>query len=89
MPAFGDEKVRDLTPALVRTWWAGLGKTTPTRSAHSYQLLKTIMNTAVEDKLIAENPCQVKGAGKPPKRRDIELLTLPELTAVTAAMPGQ
>lgn len=87
LPAFGDETVRDITPALVRTWWAGLGKATPTRSAHAYQLLKTILNTAVADHLIAENPCQVAGAGKPPKRREVELLTPAELVDVTAKMP--
>lgn len=89
LPAFGGEAVRDVTPALVRTWWAGLGRATPTRSAHAYQLLKTIFNTAVGDKLVPENPCQVAGAGKPPKRREVELLTPTELVDVTAKMPEQ
>ncbi|MEY1676473.1 tyrosine-type recombinase/integrase [Gordonia sp. ABKF26] len=87
LPVLGDERLSDITPALIRTWWAGLGKETPTRSAHAYQLTKTIFATAAGDKLVSENPCQIKNAGKPPKRRDIELLTLPELRTVTAAMP--
>lgn len=86
LPAFGDEVLRDITPALVRTWWAGLGRDTPTRSAHAYQLLKTIFNTAAGDKMIVENPCQIKGAGKPPKRREVELLTPAELVTVTEAV---
>lgn len=88
LPPLGTELLVDITTAIVRTWWAGLGKdNTPTRSAHAYQLLKTVMGTAVEDKLILENPCQIKNAGRPPKPRDIELLTLPELATVTAFMP--
>lgn len=83
LPVLGDEVLVDVTPALVRTWWAGLGKATPTRSAHSYQLLKTILNTAVGDKLLTENPCQIKSAGKPPKGREIDLLTIDELSRVT------
>ena len=88
LPILGPELLADVTPALVRTWWAGLDKDkTPTRSAQSYTVLKIIMNTAVADKLIKENPCQIKSAGKPPKRREVELLTLAELDTVTARMP--
>lgn len=87
LPVLGDELLSDITPALVRTWWAGLGKDTPTRSAHAYQLLRTILNTATADRLIAENPAQIKNAGRPPKRRDLELLTLTELQTVTNKMP--
>lgn len=87
LPMLGDELLSDITPALVRTWWAALGKDTPTRSAHAYQLLRTVLNTAVADGLVTENPAQIKNAGRPPKRRDLELLTLPELQTVTNAMP--
>lgn len=87
LPVLGDERLSDITPALIRTWWAGLGKATPTRAAHAYQLTKTVFATAVADKLVSENPCQIKNAGRTPKRRDLELLTLPELQTVTDKMP--
>jgi integrase len=32
--------------------------------AKAYRLLRAILNTAVRDKQIRENPCQIKGAGK-------------------------
>ncbi|MFZ2509778.1 MAG: site-specific integrase [Gordonia sp. (in: high G+C Gram-positive bacteria)] len=87
LPVLGDEYLSDLTPALIRTWWAGLGPKTPTRSAHAYQLLRTILNTAADDDLIDENPCKIKGAGQTPKRRQLDILTPAELDAVTAKMP--
>lgn len=87
LPVLGDEHLTDLTPALIRTWWAGLGTVTPTRSAHAYQVLRTILNTAVDDHLITENPAKIKGAGQAPKRRHHEILSPDELVTVYNAMP--
>jgi integrase len=85
LPALGDEILRTVTPAMVRAWWIGLGKETPTRNTHAYQLLKAIFNTAREDKLITENPCQIKM--RPPKPRDVKPLTPAELVKVAEKMP--
>jgi integrase len=79
--------LRAISPATVRAWWVGLGKKTPTSSTHAYQLLRAIFNTAREDKLITENPCQIKTAGKPPKPRDVQPLTPAELVKVAEAAP--
>jgi integrase len=41
-------------------------------AAKSYRLLRTILNTAVEDELIVRNPCTLKGAGTEHSReRDV------------------
>lgn len=85
--ALGDERVTAITPATVRTWWVGMGKATPTRNRHAYQLLKAIFNTARGDGLISENPCQITSAGKAPKPRDVEALTPAELVTVAGAVP--
>lgn len=90
LPDLGDQMMRAVTPADVRAWWVALGaeKKTPTRNAHAYQLLKTIFNTAVrEDKVITENPCQIKSAAKPPKARDVQALTVAELEKVAEKVP--
>ncbi|SRR5689334_165033 len=87
LPELGDEILRAVTPAKVRAWWVGLGKDTPTSNTHSYQLLKAIYNTAVEDKAATENPCQIKSAGKPPKPRDVKPLTPAELVKVAEKVP--
>ncbi|RPA12632.1 site-specific integrase [Gordonia sp. OPL2] len=89
LPILGDERLRDVTPALVRTWWAGLGKDTPTANSHAYRLLKTIFTTAVADKLVDENPVRVEGAGKLSQRRDLEVLSVDDLAAVVADMPDE
>jgi integrase len=87
LPGLGDQMLRAVTPAQVRAWWAGLGKATQTSNSQAYQLLKTIYNTALEDRLVNENPCQIKSAGKPPKARDVEPLTPAELVTVSESLP--
>lgn len=87
LPILGDEYLTALTPALIRTWFAGLGAKTPTRTAHAYQVLRSILNTAVDDGLIGENPCKIKSAGRPPKRRKLDILSAAELESTAAKMP--
>jgi integrase len=89
-PAFGTTPVPALTPAEVRTWHAALGKRTgPTARAHAYALLRTVMNTAVADDLIAANPCRVRGAGQSKRVKKIVPATLAELATLTKAMPAK
>ncbi|MGC4933855.1 site-specific integrase [Gordonia sp. DT30] len=88
LPHLGDEVLADITPAVIRTWWAALGTdNTPTSSAQAYALARTIFGTAVTDGLITANPCQIRGAGRSPRRRDLELLTVAELDRVAAMLP--
>src|SRR5207245_6048242 len=64
--ALGHHTLGTLTPATVRRWHAdlvrasGSGSLTP---AKCYRLLRTILNTALADGLIARNPCAIVGAG--------------------------
>lgn len=88
LPTLGDQVLKAITPAIVRAWWIGLGRDTPTRNTHAYQLLKAIFNTAVDDKAAPENPCQIKTAGKPPRARDVKPLTPAELATVAESVPG-
>ncbi|MCC2592467.1 site-specific integrase [Tessaracoccus sp. OS52] len=50
-------------------------------------MLRTILGNAVEDELIATNPCQIRGAGKAKRVRRIEPATLDELRVVVAGVP--
>lgn len=67
-PTFGSTEIRHISPEAVRHWFAHLdnGKTkpTPTQNAHAYALLKAILATAVDEDIIAANPCRVRGAGQ-------------------------
>ncbi len=64
LPTFGKLALSDITEARVRQWRsarlaAGIGAPTV---AKSYRLLRAILNTAVDDRLIRRNPCRIKGA---------------------------
>ena len=84
-PTLGDMMVVEMTPAVVRRWWAGLDKQYATACRHAYSLLRSIMNTAVEDKLLSETPCRIEM--KAPHERDVEALTPAELDVVAAEVP--
>jgi Phage integrase, N-terminal SAM-like domain len=70
VPTFGQMNVGDIRQEDVRTWCAGQLRTGPQQErpfgpvtvAKAYRLLRGILNTAVRDKRIRENPCQIKGA---------------------------
>lgn len=65
-PTLGALAVNEIKDAQVRRWRkklvdAEVGEAT---IARAYQLLKSIMNTAIEDELIRRNPCRIKGGAQ-------------------------
>jgi integrase len=65
LPALGDLELGDITPSTVRAWRAELlraGRPGAPTTAKSYRLLHAIFATAVEDGVVARNPCVLKGA---------------------------
>ena len=88
LPGLGQLPVSALTPAIVRDWYARLDANKPRQRAHAYALLRTICTTAVQDELLAANPCRIRGAGQPPARSvKIEPATPEELSVIVAEMP--
>ncbi|WP_407703345.1 tyrosine-type recombinase/integrase [Tessaracoccus antarcticus] len=87
LSAFGDTRLDAITAKDVRTWHQRMGAGTPTRRAHLYALLRTILGSAVEEELILSNPCQVKGAGKAKRARRIEPASLAELATIVDSVP--
>ncbi len=63
LPAFGDKALSRITSSSVRAWHGKLAARGGVVAPKCYRLLRSIMATAVEDGLIASNPCMVKGAG--------------------------
>lgn len=63
-PTIGRYRLAEITPSVVRAWYAevaaGAGGD---QAAKSYRLLRAIMNTAVDDELIVRNPCRIRGGG--------------------------
>ncbi|UCZ91309.1 tyrosine-type recombinase/integrase [Gordonia sp. WA4-43] len=87
IPAFGEQRLDQVTPAAVRQWHAKLLPGKDTMRAHAYSLLRTIMTSAVNADLIDANPCRVEGAGSAQRRSRTKPATVPELTAIADAMP--
>lgn len=66
LPTFEGDDLDEITPSRVRAWRTERLQTTGAKTAiaKAYRLLKSIMETAVDDELIKRNPCRIKGAGK-------------------------
>ncbi|MGV8972262.1 MAG: tyrosine-type recombinase/integrase [Rhodoglobus sp.] len=83
LPTLGRLPLVDITPAIIARWYESLPPN-PTQNGNAYQLLRSIMNDALEDELIDRNPVKIKGAGKPQPKRRGQALNIGELTAYTA-----
>ena len=100
IPAFGDWELAAITAPEVRRWHAelsgapvraggGEGRTGATRTAHAYALLKTIMGTAVDDGLIPDNPCRIRGASQTKRAHEVVVLTPAEIERLADEMPDR
>jgi len=87
LPALGEVPLSRVTTARVRAWHAGLPADHPTQRAHAYALLRTIMGTAVDDEIVAANPCRIRAAGSVRAAHEVRVATPPELSVLVAAMP--
>lgn len=89
LPTFAGTSIDQISPQVVRTWFATAAIGKPTTRAHAYGLLKSIMTTAAGDGLIVSNPCTIVGAGTAKRVHKVKPATLPEITALVAAMPDR
>ena len=67
LPPLGAVELRRLDAAAVRAWYGALSraeKPGQVTVAKCYRLLRAICQTAMEDDLIARNPCAIRGAGQ-------------------------
>lgn len=89
LPDLGDVPLDRLTPSTVRSWYAQVAPDSPAMRAAAYSLLATIYRTAVLDGLVPVSPCRVEGGGRVDRSVDPVPATLPELAAITEAMPAR
>ncbi|MGN6606633.1 MAG: tyrosine-type recombinase/integrase [Jatrophihabitans sp.] len=89
-PTLGAMPLVDLSPARIRSWRADLieAGVSPTTTAKAYRLLRTVLATAVEDRLLRDNPCRIRGASaeRPPER---PTLTVEQVFALADGMPAR
>jgi integrase len=84
-PTLGQVRLKDFTPATVRTWIGMLNAKTPRINEHAYALLKEIFATAVQDELLDRNPCRERM--RKPVRHIGEPASLDELALLVTALP--
>ena len=61
-PVLEGIRIGNLSTTAVRSWHAAIERQHPTTAAKAYRLLATVVKTAVEDRLIVQSPCRVKGS---------------------------
>lgn len=84
----GELAINEIKASHVRRWYkelgdAGMGDPT---IARAYQLLKSIMNTALDDDMIRRNPCRIEGGAQnhTPER---PTLTVEEVFTIAGEVP--
>lgn len=80
---FAEKRLTGIAPEDVRGWYSGLIKAgTKTQAARSYELLKAILTTAVQDGRIKVNPCQITGAASASTGKKVTPPTAAELQII-------
>jgi integrase len=85
LPEFETVALSGITTERVRAWHARLARAQPSMAPKAYRLLRTILTTGVEDGLLGENPCRVRGAGTE-RAAERRVPTVGEVQAVAAAI---
>lgn len=87
LPAFGAMPLSKIGRADVDRWFADLLPGRPTLRARTYALLKTILNTAVDDGVIMVNPCRVRGGSAFRARTQPVVLSPEQIRSLALEMP--
>jgi integrase len=88
-PHLGEANLGHLTTATVRRWHTKLHReASPATAAKAYRLLRAVCNGAIEDGVLAANPCQVKGAGID-RSAERPIATVAEVQALADAVPDR
>ncbi|WP_406305232.1 tyrosine-type recombinase/integrase [Streptomyces sp. NBC_00885] len=90
LPTFQHAVLSEITTPQIRRWRAELlaaavGEPTV---AKAYQILRAIMNTAVDDGVIQRNPCRIKGAGAA-KTAERPFLEVAEVFQLAESVPAR
>lgn len=88
-PTFGSLPITSITPEAVMQWYGALLKDRRTTRAHCYGLLRTLLRSAVRERLIAESPCMIGGAGSVKRAHDVRIASMDELALIVENLPGR
>jgi len=86
--ALGEVHLAQLTPDLIRRWYAALGRVrSRSVAAKAYTRLRQILGQAVVDERIVRNPCRIDRGGVE-RTAEQRFVSLPQLYDIAAAVPG-
>lgn len=85
--ALADMPVTDVTVADIREWFGALDASTPTARARAYEMVSSMFSAAVDDGLLSQTPCRVKGATKVRRARSVVHIESHEVDALAQKMP--
>ncbi|MCX5044090.1 site-specific integrase [Aldersonia sp. NBC_00410] len=88
-PSLGDASLVALTSETVRGWYYALDPSTPTRRAHAYGLLRTILNSAVADELLDRCPCTIRAGASTKRKHEVVVITPAQVDAVAMEIPEE
>lgn len=77
-PYLGGVPIGKMTPDMVREWRAELlsNGVSVSAAAKAYRLLRAVLMTATEDRVIPRNPCRIRGGGdEEPEERPVLIVT--------------
>lgn len=86
-PGLGDRTLASITPERVASRYRCTLVVRPTLRARTYSLLRTILTLAVEDGLLASNPCRIRGAGRSRPATPTTVATPAQVAELADAMP--
>ena len=86
IPQLGKINLADLSASQVRSWNATLAREYPSTASKAYRLLSTMMRTAVEDGVIGQSPCRIKGAGNE-KAAERPVASVEDVLRISDLMP--
>lgn len=91
LPAIGSRPIRAIRPSTVQSWVSGMlaESMSPTYATHILGTLSSVLAAAVDDEVIAKNPCHAKSVKVPKaEKKKIVPWTAERVAAVLAGLPG-
>ncbi len=91
VPVLGKRELREVRPSVLQAWLRGLqDQLAPTYVRAVFTNVSSVLAAAVDDGLIARNPCRA-GSVKPPKvdARRVEPWPVEQVAAVIDTLPGR
>jgi integrase len=89
-PALGGRQLREVKPSMVQSWLRGLSGLAPSYQRVIYANVSTIFTAAVDDELLAKNPCRASSVRRPKAEpRKVVPWDSAAVLAVRAALPDR